>query len=991
MRIMSRYFEEMRAVIERHGGQVAKFIGDAVMAVFGLPTVREDDAVRAVRAAAEMRDRLQVLNEEFRRDQGVIIEVRTGINTGEVLAGTEVGEALALGDPVNVAARLEQAASPGEILLGATTYSLVSDAVTVEDVDPVIAKGKSQPLRAYRLLAVTPHGSGVARRLSSPIVGRANELAALKRDFEEVVSQQACRMVTVVGEAGLGKSRLTAEFITTVDGMATVIRGRCLSYGEGITFWPLAEAIREAAGIHPDDESAEAVSKIEALLAHDLDAKVVARHMATVLGLKEGQYAVEETFWATRRLLESMAGVKPLVVVFDDIHWAEPTFLDLLEYLKSFCTGRSILFLCQSRPDLFDRRPDWRSTANGPLIRLSPLSREESDRIIDNLLEGAGLDQATRDRISEVAEGNPLFVEEIMRMMAEKVDDRVRDDLRTKRAQVEIPPTIHALLDARLEALPERERKVLQTASVIGKEFGWGTVAGLSSPEDRSNLGSTLQALVRRNLINPEPGSMVGEDAFRFSHILVRDAAYRGLPKETRARLHFDLAGVIDRRSGERIAELDEIIGYHFEQAYLYRAELGVVGADERAIADRASSYLISSGQRAVSRGDNPASINLLTRAAALLPVNDPRRLGFYPDLGGALWNSGQMERARGIFREGIDQAESIGDERLRAHSAVMYWLAFEQGEDEALRAAEQALEVFSTAQDELGLSRAWRLVAGMSMEAGQGAKADEALTNALFHARLSGNANELAEVYSQLSVQVTRGPMPVEVGIARCEEILAEAGDSLLITGAMCHALAHLRVRRGEFDEARILVRRYRQTRHDLGWTARYWVSAEAEGDIEMMARRGERAIEVMQEGFERYQALTGEVSDTLAGYFLARALYQADRLDEAKRIAGVAFNSSFPLVHHLGQGILATVLAREQRFDEAEAMARDANAFYEQTDFLTDHASVVLDLAEVLRLAGRREEAAASVRRAIELHERKGDLVSVEQARELLAKLAS
>jgi class 3 adenylate cyclase/predicted ATPase len=984
LRIMSRYFEEMSAVIERHGGRVAKFIGDAVMAVFGLPTVREDDAVRAVRAAAEMRDRLKVLNEELRREQGVVIEVRTGINTGEVLAGTDVGEALALGDPVNVAARLEQAAAPGEILLGEATYDLVLDAVAVEDVYPLVIKGKSRPLRAYRLVAVTPHGPGVARHLTSPMVGRAADLAALKRAFEEVVAEQSCRMVTVVGEAGLGKSRLTTEFISSVDRTALVITGRCLSYGEGITFWPLAEAIREAAGILSADGPDEAVGKIEALLSRDPDAKTVVRHLAVVLGLKEGQYVIEETFWATRRLFESLAGERPLVIVFDDIHWAESMFLDLLDYLRSFCVGRSILFICQARPDLFERRPEWR--ADGFVIRLAPLSREESGRVIDNQAAGARLDAVTRERIGEAAEGNPLFVEEMLRMMSERAQEPTGGE-----TPVDIPPTIQALLDARLEALPDGERAVLQRASVIGKVFAWKMVADLSPPEDRNRLGSMLQALVRRELIAPERGSLVGEDAFRFSHILVRDAAYRGLPKETRAKFHFDLAAGISRQSGERVAELDEIVGYHFERAYFYRAELGVIGADERMIADRAASHLISSGQRAVLRGDSPASINLLTRAAALLPENDPRRLRLSPDLGDALRNVGQIERAREVFRQAIEQAESIGHEHLRAHAAVGYWLSFEQGEDEALREAERALEVFATEQDELGLSRAWRLVASMAFEAGDGAKADAALDRALEHARRSDEAHELAEVYTQFSAQVTRGPMPVGTAIARCEEILAEAGDSIGITAAMCHALAHLRARQGAFEEARSLVRIYRQTRHDLGWTARYWVSAEAEGDVEMLAGRPDRAVEVMREGFRRYQELTGEESDTLAAYFLARALYQVDQLDEARRIASVAVRSGFPLVHHLGQGVMARLLARDLRLDEAEAMAREANAFYEQTDFLTDHAMVVLDLVEVLRLAGRRDEAAAQVRRAVELNEQKEDSVSAHQALNLLAELTA
>lgn len=986
LRLMSQYFEAMRAVIEAHGGQVAKFIGDAVMAVFGIPSVREDDALRAVRAAAEMRERLGELNENLKRDQGLTIGVRTGINTGEVLAGIEVGEALALGDPVNVAARLEQAASTGEILLGETTYALVRDAVRVEELELTV-KGKSRPVAAYRLLEVAAHRPGVSRRLSAPLVGRREELAALERAFGDTVNDKTCRLITVVGEAGMGKSRLAAEFVAGVDRSALVIEGRCLSYGQGITFWPLAEAVKQAAGIRQADEVAEAVRKIEALLPEGSDANAVARHLATAAGLIEGAFVLEEAFWATRRLFESLADERPLVAVFDDIHWAEPSFLDLLEYLRGFSSGRPILLLCQARPDLFDRRPEWRAGSNGFVIRLGPLSREQSGQVIDHLLADGRLELAARDRIAEVAEGNPLFVEEILRTMADRAE--ALDVAEVGVETLDIPPTIHALLDARLEGLPAEERSLLQRASVIGKEFWWGAVAQLTPDKERDRLGSLLQTLVRRELIQPQRGTIAGHDAFVFSHLLIRDAAYRGLPKESRAQLHQDVAGWLERWAGDRIAEYQEILGYHLERAFRYRTELGHIGQAERAVAEQAASHLIAAGQRAVVRGDNAAIISLLERASALLEPDDPRRLQVLPDLGDALDRRGAYDRSRSVFLEAISRSEAIGDRQLRAHAAVMYWCTQDVA-DEAQQEARSALEIFQAAGDELGLSRAWRLLSSVAFELGRGGESDEALEKALDYARRTGHGGELGSVYSLLSMNVTRGPMPVGAGIAMCEDVLARSPDSPWITGAMCHVLAHLRARWGQFEEARELVRRYRETRRDFGWMAAYWEAAEVAGDVEMLAGGVERAVEVIEEAFVRYRELTGEDSEILAAWWLARALYQADRLDDAERIARVAINASPPLSHHLGLGVLAAVLARRGQLEEAEAMAREATAFFEGTDYLTDHATVLLDLAEVLRISGRTPEAADAVRQAVDLYERKEDRVSAGRARQLLSEMS-
>jgi class 3 adenylate cyclase len=355
-KVMGRYFDEARACLERHGGTVEKFIGDAVMAVFGIPQVHEDDALRACRAAAEIREAVLRLSKELERDFGAPFQVRIGINTGEVVAGDpDAGQALVTGDAVNVAARLEQAAPPGEILIGRTTFDLARDAVVAEETDPLSLKGKTEALPAFRLIEVHPTAPAFARRLDSPLVGREDELRLLRESFERAVGEQTCHLMTVLGPAGVGKSRLVEELLGNVRG-ARVLRGRCLAYGEGITFFPVVEVLKQAAGIADFEDPAETERKICSLVERDEHGELVCARIGQLLGLAEGEAVPEETLWAIRRFLEVLALSEPLVVVFDDIHWGEGTFLDLIEYLAGWSTGAPIFVLCETRPDLFDAR-----------------------------------------------------------------------------------------------------------------------------------------------------------------------------------------------------------------------------------------------------------------------------------------------------------------------------------------------------------------------------------------------------------------------------------------------------------------------------------------------------------------------------------------------------------------------------------------------------------------------------------------------------------
>jgi predicted ATPase len=428
-------------------------------------------------------------------------------------------------------------------------------------LDPLALRGKTEAVPAFRVLDVTPGATPMARRLDSPMVGRERELSLLHGVFDQATGRRVCAVATVMGDAGLGKSRLVGEFVSQVDPEARVLSGRCLPYGEGITFWPIGEVVREAAGLFEDDTPEEARVKIARLLVGHEDADLALDRVASAIGLSEAGGEIQETFWAVRRLLEALAGVGPLVIVFDDIHWAEAAFLDLVQYLAAFSAGYPILLLCTARPDLRETRPDWGEVAT--MVTLEPLTKEQSEQLISNLLGRAGVAGDVRTRITEAAEGNPLFVEEMLRML---IDDGllVRDNGHWQThgdlAMVSVPGTIQALLSARLERLDREERGVIQRASVVGKVFWWGAVAELSPSEDRSHVGPRLQSLLRKELVLPDISRFAGEDAFRFSHILVRDAAYESMPKSIRADLHERFVTWLERKAGDRIPEYEEIL-----------------------------------------------------------------------------------------------------------------------------------------------------------------------------------------------------------------------------------------------------------------------------------------------------------------------------------------------------------------------------------------------------------------------------------------------
>ena len=609
---MRRYFEDLRVILERHGGTVEKFVGDAVMAVFGIPASHEDDALRAVRAASEMQEAVAAHG----------VEARIGINTGEVVVGGE-GETLVTGDAVNVAARLEQAASPGEVLLGADTRLLVRDAARVEPLEPLALKGKSVPVEAFRLLELVGD-EAVARHLETPLVGREREQQRLWRDYEDAVADRTCRLFTLLGPAGIGKSRLVADFIERVGDSADVLRGRCLSYGEGITYWPLVEMLVPL-GIEPES--------------------VVAS-------------TPEETRVGVRRLLEARAADRPQVVIVDDLQWAEPVFVDLVQHVAGLSRNAPIFLLCVARTELLDARPNWGGgMLNATSLLLEPLDEDECAELVALLAEDGSLDAALRERVAAASAGNPLYVEEMLAMVRE-----------TGGLAVAMPATIQALLQARLDALGEDERTVVGHAAVEGQVFHRGSVSELVPADVGAALDRHLASLVRKELVRPEPSLIPGQDAYRFRHLLIREAAYAVLPKELRATLHERLAGWLERTSTASTFELDEILGYHLEQAHRVRVELG--GTDD-ALAARAGARLLAAAQAAVAHADLPAASTLFARGFDLVGGAEPSRLEALPAYAAFLFRRGELERAAQVLRGAIDGARDLGDVGLEAHARL--------------------------------------------------------------------------------------------------------------------------------------------------------------------------------------------------------------------------------------------------------------------------------------------------------------------------------
>ncbi len=990
--VKTRYFDAMQAEILRHGGKIEKFIGDAIMAVFGLPRAREDDALRAIRAVVDMQTALAKVNQGLQAHYGVTLANRTGVNTGEVVANDDptADQKLATGDAVNVAARLEQAAPPGEIYLGESTWRLAKDAVEVEAVEPLQLKGKAERVPAYRL--VSARGlDGYARRQDVPIVGRDAELAAIGQAYDQLRRDRSPRLFTIVGDAGQGKSHLARAVIERIAGDARALRGRCLPYGDGITFWPLVGMVWGAAEIREDDPPEIARSKILATVG-DPD---VADRLASAIGLSKASFPMQELNWAARKFLAGLAASGPVVALIDDIHWAERAFLDLLEHVLDTATDAPILLLATARHELFDEHPQWGERAACTRLDLPLLDDAAAAQVVTNLLKGAALQPDVLAQVIRAAEGNPLYIEQMLSMLVDGNALRRQGDVWVSTAsygEVKVPPTIQALLEARLDNLPRADRAAIEPAAVIGLEFARPALEALAPDAVRPTLAEHLGTLVRKHFIRSSNAAHA-DAIYRFHNHMVRETVYNGLLKRARANLHIGFVRWADKVNADRdrALEFEEILGYHLEQAHRYLRELGPMDEAGLAIGADAARRLSSSARRAFARGDMHAAASLFRRAIALLGESDATRLSLLPEFGEVLLELGDFAQAREVLAEAQATADQNANRRIAASVELLRvrvrLFSAEAGDcsEEALRMAEESIPLFESEAAHPELARAWRLIGlvhGISARYGQ---STDAVSRSMVHARLAGDERLIARNATGLSSSTLLGPTPVPQAIELCEQLIANGlGDRQAESKILC-TLAQLRAMNGQIDTARALCRRGRGLLRELG----QGLNAASTGiDMLLVELLAGDLIAAEREVKDDYEFLTraGETYylSTMAA-LLSRVVRDQGRDDEAlvySEIAEATAADDDMESQALWRSIRAPIVARAGNLSEAESLARSAVELSGQSDAPQMRADSLSELASVLRLAGRLDEARQTIDSAIAIYRAKGDIVSAARA---------
>lgn len=994
--VIESYFATVAGILARHGGTVEKFVGDAVMSVFGIPTAHEDDALRAARAALETLAAVAELDRAVRDTHGARLQVRIGVETGEVLVGDPTrGSTFASGDAINTAARLEQAAGPGEALIGARTYRLVRQLVKVEERPGLSLKGKAGSVTAYRLVGLLETQAAAHARTEAPLVGRSRELGLLHQAFDRAVVDHTCQLATVLGAAGVGKSRLVAEFVAGLAGVAgldpaaTVLRGRCVSYGEGLTYWPLVEVVRQATGLTGTEPESVGRAALAALLKAEPEAAAIVERIAPVAGLGGTPTTPGDTAWAVQRLVEALAAVRPVVLVVDDLHWAETGLLDILEWVCDWSRDAAVLVVALARPEFLDTYPGWGAAkVNAVAALLEPLSDTEIDTLVVELL-GGSLPTDVAELVRQSAGGNPLYVEQLLAMLR---DDGVlvQDDggWRATRAvdALDVPPTINALLTARLDRLDPLERSVLGAASVIGQVFYRAAVVELADAPE-SEVNAALRALMRTGLLRPTRSDLPGQDALRFGHVLVGDTAYAALPKAARAPLHERFARWLDKHTAGQV--YDDFVGGHLEAAYRSLADVGMLDAAARALGTEAAVRLETAG-RTLLFADDLAAAGLLERALKLRTDGGPDRWALEIELADALERAGHPRRVA-EFAGGVrSAAAAANDERWASHAELRLARARQQthpeGATEMLQQqAELALTVFSRLGDDVGAAQAHLALGDVAMMAAQFSAADRHLQVAAQHADRAGLA-QLAEYTRRIALgSLVFGTCPAETGLAesRARAAVADERRVKASTAIVVGFFATLLGRTEEAQAAKELAERLAVELRSP------WVVsglAMALGGAELTAGDLQEALRLMAWGCRELTA-TGDAAhlSTMAA-LNAHALLHSGDVDSARTEVKVALESGS--VDDMSTRALATAAqswlaaldgdptASRRHADEAVRLAGS-------TDQLEGQGLVHVACAEAAKITGDHAASRRYRETAVERFAAKGNVVAVARQR--------
>ena len=929
-RRVTRFFEQVSHCVTTHGGIVEKFAGDAVMAAFGIPQAHEDDAERSVRAALAILDSVH----------GLGLEARIGIESGQIVAD-EAESTFATGEAVNLAARLQQAASPGQILMGPFAYRLTLGKVEADECSDLELKGFGGAVSAWRVTAIVEAGARTAT-LSSRFVGREEELELLQNTFKRVVRGKRAHLFTVYGEPGVGKSRLAHEFLAGVEG-ASILVGRSLPYGEAITYWPLAEMVKTAAGITDDDPVQEAIAKLRICCGDDAVADLLAL-ASGVLEAVAGSRSAQEIAWAAREWAEQLASAQPLVLVFEDIHWAEDPLLELIEHLAERVRDEPLMILCLARPELLDLRPGWgggrlRATA----IELEPLAPSESQELVDELLADRELAPAELRLLLEKTEGNPLFLEETIRMLLEDGATATR-----------IPDTVQALIAARIDRLPRREKALLQRGAVIGRVFWDGALQTLSP--DMEDVAPVLDDLLQRDFVTEESRSTISDQgAYRFKHVLIRDVAYAGLSKWERTGLHERFAEWLRERTGD---ELLEIRAYHLDQAASLHAELDGRVPDE--LARAAAAALEAAGRRALAREANRGARKLLRRSVDLEPTLERRY-----QAARAAWRVGDLPAVSIEMEEVRLAAAGTGDRVLEARAlTALAEVSLLRDADlpHARELVEQALELLDGAPAEDRFD-ALAARARIGWWLGDVDDDEHYILLALAVAQEAGRLDLEASATEDLaSVAIARLDLDrAEELVARARELAVESGN-IVARGWSLLTQGRIDSMRGRLDEGEAALTEALELLTEAGadWARARALNAAARlsrrrGDYDLSERRFREAIRILQGLEDR-----GTLCESQRG--LAQTLVLLDRIDEAERYALEARRTVGPhdapsrATTRMALGI---VWAAQGRDDEAEPLLREALAVIQHTTVENVKAEVARGLADFLRSRGRIAEA--------------------------------